>query len=92
MTSLASMVLSGRSDCKFLVHAPHYVVGMGYVSLVPRRLRRGRRNTWYTLFAHALISKPISKNFWAIGYSGNLPCNSDVYIIKIPFTASSVFH
>jgi len=25
-------------------------------SLVPRRLRRGRRNAWYTLFAHALIS------------------------------------
>ena len=50
-------------------------------SLVPRRLRRGR-NAWYTLFAHALISKPISKNLWKIGYSGNLPCNSDVTSLK----------
>ena len=42
-------------------------------SLVPRCLRKGRRNAWYTLFAHALISKPISKNLWAIGYSGIRP-------------------
>ena len=51
-------------------------------SLVPRRLRRGRGNAWYTLFAHALISKPISKNLWIIGYSGNLPCNSDITSLK----------
>jgi len=51
-------------------------------SLVPRHLRRGRRNTWYTPFAHVLISKPISKNLWAIGYSGNLLCNSDVTSLK----------
>ena len=61
-------------------------------SLVPRRLRRGRRNAWYTLFAHALISKPISKHLWAIGYSGNLPCNSDVTSLKfhLPQVAFSI--
>ena len=56
--------------------------GAFQVSLIPRHLRKGRRNAWYTLFAHALISKPISKNLWAIGYSGNLPCNSDVTSLK----------
>jgi len=63
-----------------------------YLSLVPRRLRRGSRNAWYTLFAHALISKPISKNLWAIGYSGNLPCNSDVTSLKflLPQVAFSI--
>ena len=61
-------------------------------SLAPRRLRRGRRNAWYTLFAHALISKPFSKNLWAIGYSGNLPCNSDVTSLKflLPQVAFSI--
>ena len=61
-------------------------------SLVPRRLRSGKRNAWYTLFAHALISKPISKNFWAIGYSGNLLCNSDVTSLKflLPQVAISI--
>jgi len=43
-------------------------IGNAYVfgSLVPRRLRRGRRNAWYTLFAHALISKSI---IYVIAYS-----------------------
>ena len=61
-------------------------------SLVPRRLRRVRRNAWYTLFAHALISKTISKNLWAIGYSGNLLCNSNVTSLKflLPQVAFSI--
>ena len=46
----------------------------------------------YTLFAHVLISKPISKNLWKIGYSGNLLCNSDVTSLKflLPQVAFSI--
>ena len=58
------------------------IVGWAWVSLVPKRLRRGRRNAWYTLFAHALISKPISKNLWATGYSGNLK----IFRVTVTFT------
>ena len=41
---------------------------------------------------HALISKPISKILSAIGYSGNLPCNSDVTSLKflVPRVAFSI--
>ena len=53
-----------------------YCCSCYYTSLIPRRLRRGRRNAWCTLFAHAL---PISLE---IGYFGNLPCNSDVTSLK----------
>ena len=70
-----TIILQCHSSCM-------YINSIMSHSLVPRRLRRGRRNAWYTLFAHALISKPISKNLWAIGYSGNLPCNNDVTSLK----------
>ena len=63
-----------------------------WLSLVPRCLKRGRRNAWYTLFALALISKPISKNLWKVGYSGNLPHNSDITALKflLPQVAFSI--
>ena len=66
--------------------------GLGRSSLIPRHLRRGRRNAWYRLFVHVLISKPISKSLWAIGYSGNLPCTSDVTSLKflLPQVAFSI--
>lgn len=45
------------------------------ISLVPSHSEgEGRENAWYTLFAHACISKISQK----LGYSSNLPCNFDI--------------